>query len=348
MTQEPWKEVERLYHAALEHDESERAAFLERACGGDESLREKSSPSCGYQPKAEDFMESVERDGERRPAWLGSFIRPSAPASIPGRLVGRVFGDYQVQALIAAGGMGEVYRAIDTRLNRHVAIKVLPEHLSDHPERRERFKREARLVSSLSHPHVCALYHVGSQDDLDYLVMEHLDGETLEHRLKRGRLKWPEALEPLLQIAGALEAAHRQGIVHRDLKPANVMLTKSGAKVLDFGLAARRAPGHGSTIDPALDASKGLTVEGRIMGTVPYMSPEQLQGKPTDVRTDIFAFGALAYETLTGRPGLRRGESGRPDRGHPQGRTRADRDGSPGCPTAARSGAFPVPLEGSW
>ena len=177
--------------------------------------------------------------------------------------------------------------------------------------------------------------------------MEHLDGETLEHRLKRGRLKWPEALEPLLQIADALEAAHRQGIVHRDLKPANVMLTKSGAKVLDFGLAARRAPATDRRSIPQPDASKGLTVEGRVLGTVPYMSPEQLQGKPTDVRTDIFAFGALAYETVTGKRAF-------------DAESQADLIGAilkddpapiataaPGCPAAARSGACPVPLEDS-
>ena len=213
-----------------------------------------------------------------------------------------MFGSYRVQALLAAGGMGEVYRAVDTQLHRTVAIKVLPEHLSDHPERRERFRREALLISSLNHPHICALYHVGTADDVDYLVMEYIDGETLQDRLKRGRMHWEEALNLLIEIADALAAAHRQGIVHRDLKPANVMLTKGGVKVLDFGLAARRAPRDGSALDPALAGAKQLTVEGRIMGTVPYMAPEQLQGKPTDARTDVFAFGAVAYEMLTGKP----------------------------------------------
>ena len=213
-----------------------------------------------------------------------------------------MFGSYRVQALLAAGGMGEVYRAVDTQLHRTVAIKVLPEHLSDHPERRERFRREALLISSLNHPHICALYHVGTADDVDYLVMEYIDGETLQDRLKRGRMHWEEALNLLIEIADALVAAHRQGIVHRDLKPANVMLTKGGVKVLDFGLAARRAPRDGSALDPALAGAKQLTVEGRIMGTVPYMAPEQLQGKPTDARTDVFAFGAVAYEILTGKP----------------------------------------------
>ena len=169
--------------------------------------------------------------------------------------------------------MSEVYRALDTRLRRLVAIKVLPEHLSDDAERRERFQREARLVSSLNHPHVCALYHVGTHDGLDYLVMEHLEGETLQYRLSRGPMKWREALDYLIQIADALESAHRQGIVHRDLKPANVMITKAGAKVLDFGLGARRARSDGPAEDPGLHGSKALTAEGRISAIILGLLP---------------------------------------------------------------------------
>ena len=156
---------------------------------------------------------------------------------MPGRLVGRVFGSYEVQALIAAGGMGEVYRAIDTRLNRTVAIKTLPGQLSDDPERQERFRREANIVSSLNHPHICTLYDVGIQDDVHYLVMEHIDGETLQARLERGPLPLARALEYAIQMCDALDKAHRHGVIHRDLKPANVMLAKSGVKLLDFGVA---------------------------------------------------------------------------------------------------------------
>ena len=295
MTPDRWSEVERIYHAARARAEGDRAAFLDDACGTDQALRQEVESLLKYEPDARAFLEGA----DRRPGLL-RLLRPKPEAPPAARLVGRVFDSYEVQDLIATGGMSEVYRALDTRLRRLVAIKVLPEHLSGDPERRERFHREARLVSSLNHPHVCALYHVGTHDGLDYLVMEHLEGETLQRRLSRGPMKWREALEYLIQIADALESAHRQGIVHRDLKPANVMITKSGAKVLDFGLGARRAPSDGSAAERALHGSKELTVEGRIMGTVPYMAPEQLQGKSTDQRTDIFAFGALAYEMLAG------------------------------------------------
>ena len=301
MTPDKWRAVERFYLAALERDPGERAAFLDSACASDEELRREVESLLEYQPKAEAFLEPVGSTGDRPPGSVAPAVPAGHASSAPGRLAGRSFGSYRVQALIAAGGMGEVYRAVDTQLHRTVAIKVLPEHLSDHPERRERFRREALLISSLNHPHICALYHVGTHEDLDYLVLEHIDGETLQDRVKRGRMNWSGALEHLMEMADALDTAHRQGIVHRDLKPANVMLTKGGAKVLDFGLAARRAPRDASALDSAPAGSKELTVEGRIMGTVPYMAPEQLQGKSTDARTDLFAFGALAYEMLTGK-----------------------------------------------
>lgn len=296
MTPERWAEIERLYYAALPRTAADRAAFLDDACGTDQELRREVESLLKYAPKAAGFLEGA----DRRSAWH-RWLRPKPEPATAGRLVGRAFDGYEVQGLIATGGMSEVYRALDTRLRRLVAIKVLPEHLSNDQERRERFHREARLVSSLNHPHVCALHHVGTHEGFDYLVMEHLEGETLQHRLTRGPMKWREALAHLIQIADALESAHRQGIVHRDLKPANVMITKSGAKVLDFGLGARRATSDGSPEDPGLHGSKALTVEGRIMGTMPYMAPEQLQGKSTNHRTDIFAFGAVAYEMLAGK-----------------------------------------------
>jgi eukaryotic-like serine/threonine-protein kinase len=199
--------------------------------------------------------------------------------------------------------MGEVYRALDTRLNRAVAIKTLPEHLSNDPDRRERFDREARIVSSLNHPHICTLHDVGMQDNIHYLVMEHIDGETLQQRLERGPLPLARALEYSIQIVDALDKAHRRGITHRDLKPGNVMLTKSGVKLLDFGLATRQTPAAALAFDDlAHDGSRGLTAEGTIMGTLQYISPEQLEGKAADGRADIFAFGTVAYEMITGRP----------------------------------------------
>jgi len=199
--------------------------------------------------------------------------------------------------------MGEVYKAKDTRLERTVAVKVLPQHLSASAEVRQRFEREAKTISQLSHPHICALYDVGNQDGVEYLVMEFLEGETLANRLLKGALPSEQTLRFGIEIADALDKAHRQGIVHRDLKPGNVMLTKSGVKLLDFGLAKAIAPAakpSGMTSLPTM-ASSPLTQEGTILGTFQYMSPEQLEGKEADARSDIFAFGAVLYEMATGR-----------------------------------------------
>jgi serine/threonine protein kinase len=195
--------------------------------------------------------------------------------------------------------MGEVYRARDTRLNRTVAVKILTQGLADTPEVRQRFEREARAVSSLSHPHICVLYDVGHQDGIEYLVMEYLEGETLAARIAKGPLSTAELLRYASQIADALDKAHRQGIVHRDLKPANVMLTKTGAKLLDFGLAKGEEIFQGD-IDSSPTMSRPLTVQGTIVGTMQYMSPEQLEGKTVDARSDIFSFGAMLYEMATG------------------------------------------------
>src|SRR6266540_569647 len=219
---------------------------------------------------------------------------------------GTRLGPYEIVAAIGAGGMGEVYRARDTRLERTVAVKVLPSHLSTSPEVRQRFEREAKTISQLSHPHICALYDVGNQDGLEFLVMEYLEGETLSERLAKGPLAFDQVLRYGLEIADALDKAHRQGIVHRDLKPGNVMLTKSGVKLLDFGLAKAVAPaaarsGVSLTSLPTQQARAELTAEGTILGTLQYMAPEQLEGRDADGRTDIFAFGTVLYEMATGR-----------------------------------------------
>ena len=215
--------------------------------------------------------------------------------------------------------MGEVYRARDTRLERTVAIKVLPRHLSPSADLRERFEREAKTISRISHPHICALYDVNREGETEYLVMELLEGETLAARLERGALPLEQALRHAVEIADALDFAHRQGIVHRDLKPANVMLTRFGVKLLDFGLAkvfqrpldatgrgqtaATRHPiaGTGQTSIPTAVVGPNVTREGTFLGTWPYMAPEQLEGREADARTDIFAFGAVLYEMATGR-----------------------------------------------
>ena len=214
---------------------------------------------------------------------------------------GTRLGPYEIVAPIGAGGMGEVYRARDTRLERTVAVKVLPSHLSASPESRQRFEREARTISQLSHPHICALYDVGREGETEYLVMEYLEGETLADRLARGALPIEQVLRFGGEIADALDKAHRQGVVHRDLKPGNVMLTKSGVKLLDFGLAKALAPVSAATQFTALPTQAvPVTREGSLLGTLQYMAPEQLEGKEADARTDVFALGAVLYEMATG------------------------------------------------
>src|SRR5688572_21278511 len=201
--------------------------------------------------------------------------------------------------------MGEVYKARDTRLNRTVAVKVLPADFASDPERRQRFEREARLVASLNHPQICALHDVGDAPASDgstraYLVMEYLEGETLADRIARGPLPLPLVAQYGAAIAHALDAAHRQQIVHRDLKPGNIMLTKSGVKLLDFGLAKAAASAAAPDAHLTTQVASGQTVAGAVMGTVPYMAPEQLEGEAADERSDIFALGAVLYEMATG------------------------------------------------
>src|SRR5215471_3812649 len=222
---------------------------------------------------------------------------------------GTKLGPYEIQSPLGAGGMGEVYRACDTRLSRTVAIKILPEHLSDSPEARQRFDREARAISSLSHPNICHLYDVGQHDGTSYLVMEYLEGETLADRLHKGPLPLEQVFRVSTEICEGLEKAHRSGVVHRDLKPGNVMLTKGGAKLMDFGLAKpNEFTGGSKSGTPAYSAvatlasmASPVTVAGTVVGTLQYMSPEQIEGKEADARSDIFSFGAMLYEMLTGK-----------------------------------------------
>jgi hypothetical protein len=277
-----WLRVEELYHAALERPVAEREAFLDQACGRDDDLRREVLSLLAHEAEAERLME-----------------RPAAEAATQ-RLAlvrGTRLGPYEVVGLLGAGGMGEVYRARDTRLGRDVAVKVLPEHVAHDAAALARFDREARAVAALSHPHIEALFDIGETDGTHYLVMELLEGETLAARLRRGALPEKDALRIGVQIAEALGAAHAHGIVHRDVKPANVMLTRSGVKLLDFGLARlqRRPDSAGETA-----ATTGFG-EGVIAGTLPYMAPEQVRGQAVDARTDIFALGAVLYEMLSGR-----------------------------------------------
>jgi|HubBroStandDraft_1064217.scaffolds.fasta_scaffold05146_6 Tol biopolymer transport system component/predicted Ser/Thr protein kinase len=224
---------------------------------------------------------------------------------------GTRLGPYEIMTPLGAGGMGEVYRAKDTRLGRDVAIKVLPARFSSSPELRERFEREARAISSLNHARICTLHDVGHQDGVDFLVMEYLEGESLAEKLLKGALPLRDTLRIGMEVCEALDVAHRAGIVHRDLKPANIMLTKSGAKLMDFGLAkASAASGGASRTAPLLSAAETisgpspispLTGAGQVIGTIQYMSPEQIEGKEADARSDVFALGAVFYEMATGR-----------------------------------------------
>jgi len=217
---------------------------------------------------------------------------------------GTKLGPYEIVSPLGAGGMGEVYRARDTRLDRTVAIKILPAHLSSSPEAKQRFEREARAISSLNHPNICTLYDVGHQDGMDYLVMEFLEGETLADRLAKGPLPAEQVLKYGVEICEGLDKAHKTGVIHRDLKPGNVMLTKTGAKLMDFGLAksgsVSGAPASGLTLTSPV-ASRPLTQEGMVVGTFQYMSPEQIEGKEADARSDIFGLGAVLYEMATGK-----------------------------------------------
>src|ERR1700688_2591171 len=218
---------------------------------------------------------------------------------------GTRLGPYEILSPVGAGGMGEVYKARDTRLERSGAIKVLTSRLAGSGDPRVRFEREAKAISALNHPHICTLHDVGHEGDSEYLVMEYLEGETLARRLARGQLPLDQVYRLGAQIADALDRAHRQGIVHRDLKPGNIMLTKSGVKLLDFGLAKLIAPPTSAAEYSSLPtegvASQPLTERGTVMGTFQYMSPEQIEGAEADARSDIFAFGAVLYEMATGR-----------------------------------------------
>jgi serine/threonine protein kinase/Tol biopolymer transport system component len=294
MTPERWRQVTRIYGAVMTKPPAARPTALLELCPDDEALRKE--------------VESLLAD-DSGAAVLDQSLGEVASSLADQNLSGRSLGPYRLESSIGAGGMGQVYRANDIRLHRTVAIKVLAPSLANDSQFRARFDREAKAVAALNHPHICTLHDIGSSDGIDYLVMEYVEGETLSARLERGALPFDQALTTAIQIAEALAAAHRQGIVHRDLKPGNVMLTKSGVKLLDFGLAKPSQPatmaGPMSMLPttPPMGPTRGapLTVQGTILGTLQYMAPEQLEGKEADTRTDIFAFGAIVYEMVTGK-----------------------------------------------
>ena len=293
MTPERWQQVSRIYSDALARDFGERASFLREACQDDEALRQEVESLLAQPASAENFL------GEPALAMApGLMDDPAEPA-----LTGQRLGVYHILDILGVGGMGEVYRARDTRLGRDVAVKVLPRLFSADPERLARFEREARLLASLNHPHIAAIYGFEETAGIHALVLELVEGPTLAERLQRGPLPIAEAVRIARQIADALEAAHERGVVHRDLKPQNIKVKPDGTvKVLDFGLAkATMAAAHDGDGSPASTAPIDGTREGVILGTTSYMSPEQSRGHAVDKRTDIWAFGCVFYEMLTGR-----------------------------------------------
>ena len=286
MNQERWRRVEELFHMTLEHPLETRQAFLDAACGGDADLRGQVELLLAKDEEAASFLET--------PAMPDI----TAMQTSIGDLLGRQFGSYRITSQLGAGGMGEVYRAHDSKLERDVAIKTLPSEFAGDPERLARLQREARTLASLNHPHIGAIYGLEQSGGMDCLVLELVEGETL-----RGPLPVATALDRARQVAEALEAAHAKGIIHRDLKPANVKVTPEGTvKVVDFGLAkAIWGPEQNRDLAQAAAMTSVSTLAGSIVGTPGYISPEQASGKEVDERTDVWAFGCLLYELLTGK-----------------------------------------------
>jgi eukaryotic-like serine/threonine-protein kinase len=293
MTPARWRQIEGLYNQALEMDARQRVEFLREACGSDDDLQRDLERLLSESPQLESFLE--------KPALKE--IAHEFAATTRSSWVGVQIGNYQFVSLAGAGGMGEVYRARDTKLKRDVAIKVLPNGLYRDPDRVGRFQREAQVLASLNHPNIAAIYDLEEAEGVRFLVLELVEGETLAARLRRGPIPVNEALAIAIQIAEGLEAAHENGIIHRDLKPANIQLSPDGrVKVLDFGLAKVFA---GKTADGNFSNSPTLvsaTVPGVLMGTAAYMSPEQAKGKEANRRSDVWAFGCVFYEMLAGQP----------------------------------------------
>ncbi len=291
MTLERWRQIEDLYHAALEREPADRFALLDEVCAGDNALRSEVISLLASHDQTSDFIEAPPDD------VIAGMMAEEQARSMTGRTLGR----YKIQSLIGAGGMGEVYLARDTRLDRDVAVKILPEHLAGHSEALRRFEREARAVAALSHRNILAIYDFGVEQGMSYAVTELLEGETLRKRLSRSPLAWRETVEIGIAIAEGLSAAHDRGIIHRDLKPENIFLTRDGqVKILDFGIARVK---HlvSSDAETVTSTFTKMTKPGLVVGTIGYMSPEQVRGEPAEAPSDLFSLGCVMYESLSGR-----------------------------------------------
>ena len=289
MTPERWQQIEELYHDARAHAPAERQALLAEVCAADEALRREVESLLAFDEQASGFIEMPPDD-------IAAGLLGAGQARA---MLGRTLGHYQLGALLGAGGMGEVYRARDTRLDRDVAVKILPEHLADNAEALRRFEREAKAVAALSHPNILAIHDFGTEQGMSYAVMELLEGETLRARLRGGALAWRAAVEIGLAVAEGLATAHAKGIIHRDLKPENIFLTTAGVvKILDFGIARVKrvvSPAAQPLISTAIETTK----PGMLIGTLGYMSPEQVCGEEAEAPSDIFSFGCVLYEMLS-------------------------------------------------
>jgi eukaryotic-like serine/threonine-protein kinase len=282
MNRDQWQLVNQFFHDALDHEPATRSVFLDSACQGSPELR----------AELEELLAGDNIQG-------GFLEQRVIDIKLATRAIGNRLGPYEILGAIGAGGMGKVYRGRDTRLKRTVAIKVLSGSFSSDPGARKRLEREAQAIARLNHPNICVLYDIGHEGDLDYLVMEYLDGETLDSRLGKGPLQVEEFFRYAVEIANALDAAHGNEIIHRDLKPGNIVLTKAGAKVLDFGLA--QSCRDSRSLHASISSNVSSMGEGMVVGTLPYMSPEQALGETLDPRTDLFSFGSVLYQMATGR-----------------------------------------------
>ena len=303
MTPEQWQKLRPILESALELEPESRPAYVDGACSGDEALRREILSLLNGTNHSDHFLMEPALDMVRRQVAHDQAERDREEELT---LIGKKISHYRILNKLGGGGMGVVYEAEDTRLGRHVALKFLPAEVARDPKALERFQREARAASTLNHPHICTIHDFGTCERGPFIVMEALVGSTLKHRISGKPLPCESVFELGFQIAKALEAAHAKAVLHRDITPTNVFVTELGeVKLLDFGLAklAGETGGHLVTQgDTTTEHSKDLTVPGALMGTAPYMSPEQIRGEPVDARSDIFSFGAVLYEMATGQP----------------------------------------------